>query len=46
MSSEVAALPFQEQANYGTWSMDFDFFTQKCTVLLNIDVNYKTNYFM
>ena len=24
MSCEVAALPFQAHANYGTWSIDFD----------------------
>ena len=24
MSCEVAALPFQVHANYGTWSIDFD----------------------
>ena len=24
MSCEVAALPFQAQAKYGTWSIDFD----------------------
>ena len=24
MSCEVAALPFQTYANYGTWSIDFD----------------------
>ena len=26
MSSEVAALSFQAHANYGTWSIDFDYF--------------------
>ena len=25
MACEVAALPFQAHANYGTWSVDFDF---------------------
>ena len=25
MSCEVAALPFQAHANYGTWSIDFDY---------------------
>ena len=25
MSCEVAALPFQVHANYGTWSIDFGF---------------------
>ena len=24
MSCEVAALPFQAYANYGTWAIDFD----------------------
>ena len=24
MSCDVAALPFQAQANYGTWSIDFE----------------------
>ena len=24
MSCEMAALPFQAHANYGTWSIDFD----------------------
>ena len=25
MSCDVAALPFKVHANYGTWSIDFDF---------------------
>ena len=29
MSWEVAALPFQVDTNYGTWSIDFDFAIEK-----------------
>ena len=38
MSFEVAELPFQAQANYGTWSIDFDnnlVFRQKAILFLH-----------
>ena len=33
MSSEVAALPFQAHANYGTWSIDFDYFYKNFAII-------------
>ena len=34
MSCDVAALPFQAHANYGTWSIDFSAKIQKPTALI------------
>ena len=35
MSCEVATLPFQANANYGTLLIDFDFIKQNCLKRLN-----------
>ena len=32
MSCEVSSLPFLAQANYGTWSIDFDLRSQNCSI--------------
>ena len=33
MSSDVAAILFQAHANYWTWSMDFDVFLKKTSLI-------------
>ena len=32
MLCEVAALPLQAHADYGTWSIDFDYTNTKCLI--------------
>ena len=37
MSCEVAALPFQAHANYGTWSLDFGaYYKVTIGILVNV----------
>ena len=38
MSCEVDSLPFQSHANYGTWSIDFDYY---CLRSIALSSNYK-----
>ena len=45
MSCDVASLPFQAHANYGTWSIDFGSNTEKninlCTKLIQKPINQR-----
>ena len=48
MSREVAALPFQAHANYGTWSTDFVLCARKIKIdsLTNSKTKPKVKYLM
>ena len=39
MSCEVAALPFQAGACYGTWSIDFEYFLLSISITWHIGMN-------
>ena len=42
MSCEVAALPFQALANYGTWSIDFaEIIILSCQFKFTVDIREK-----
>ena len=40
MSNDVAALPFQAHANYGTWSIDFGCIKQQIDKYLPISIRW------
>ena len=42
MSCEVAALPFQAHANYGTWSIDFGATVLQARIIKKLTLSLRT----